>query len=181
MISSSENSTAAIGVLKAAASAAARADRNQRLDLLLAEAEPPGDHRGEPGADLDRGPFASQRDPARQRGRAAEELADHGAEGDLAVADERARLGLGNAAAAGVREVAEEQVAGDERAQRRHQHPAPGRASGRIHPRRQPAGEQNEGDDDQADQRADHEAENQGELMFPRAEDHPATGGAYRS
>ena len=146
--------------------AAARAHRYQRLHVLGAESQAPGDHRGKAGADLDCRPLAAQRDPAGQRGGAEEELGEDGAERDVSVPEEQGRLGLGDAAAAGVGKPAVEQEAGDEGAEHRHQGSAHAGAAGGIEPGREPAGEEDERHDDQADQRADHQAEHQGELAL---------------
>ncbi len=122
MISSSEKSTAAIGVLKAAANAAAQPTGTSALTCLGVSPRIAGDHRGDSRAHLHRGAFAAQRDAAGQSRGATEELAQNGAEGDPAVVDEQREFGLRDAAAAGEREIAPQQVAGGERSQ--HRQPA---------------------------------------------------------
>ena len=118
---------------------------------------------------LHRGSFASEGDAAGQRNRAADELADDGAQGDHAVGDEQRELGLRNAAAARQREIA------DRAASRATSDPTVGTSERRqarrrrIHPGGQPASEEDEGDDDQADERADDEAEDQREVMLVAA------------
>ena len=166
MISSSENSTAAIGVLNAAASAADAPTGTSALTLRRAQAEAAAEHGGDAGADVHRWPFAAERDAAGQRRRAADELAEHGAQARCRPSrDEQRGLGLRDAAAARVREIAEQQEAGDER--RRAvgtSSAAPARSARRIHARGEPAGQQDEGDDHQPDERADDEAQDEREL-----------------
>ena len=118
MISSSENSTAAIGVLKAAARAADAADGDERLQAVLAEAAAAADHRCQTGADVDRRALAAEGDAAGQRDGAAHELADDGSERDHAVGNEQRELRLRDAAAPGEGEVAEQEPSGDQRTQR---------------------------------------------------------------
>jgi hypothetical protein len=80
--------------------------------------------------------------------------------------NEKRGAGLWNAATAREREISEEQVTGDERAERRHDDSSPTRSAGGIHERRQPSRQQNERDDDESDERADDEAEEKGETVF---------------
>ena len=51
-------------------------------------------------------------------------------------------------------------------AERRDENAPPARAAGRIHVRREPAGEQDERDDDEPDERADDEAQQQREPIL---------------
>ena len=67
--SSSVNSTAAMGVLKAAASAAAAPTGNQRLHASRRQTQTPAQHRGDARADLHRRAFAAERNAAGQRER----------------------------------------------------------------------------------------------------------------
>ena len=102
--SSSEKSTAAMGVLKAAASAADAPTGNQGAHAARAQTEPAAEHGRDARAHLHARTFAAQRDAAGQRDRAEPELAEHGAQADVAVAQEEGDLGLRNAAAARIRE-----------------------------------------------------------------------------
>ena len=97
---------------------------------------------------------------------ATEELSEDGPQRNVAVVDEDGEFGLRDAAAAGIRKIAEEQKSGNERADDGNHHPAPGRAARRIHLRGQPACQQNEGHHHQADQYADNQAEYNRELIF---------------
>src|SRR5580700_1781641 len=107
--------------------------RDQRLDALFTEAESPAQYGSDSSADLDRGSFAAEGDAAGERCGAAEELSENGAQRDVAVVDEDGKLGLRDAAAAGIRKIAEEKKSADEGADDGNHHPAPGRAAGRVH------------------------------------------------
>ena len=112
MISSSEKSTAAIAVLKAAESAAAAPTGTQPANLGGTQAEPACEHGGDSRADLDGRTFTAERDPARQRGGAAHEVADDRPELDAPVMDEDCRTRLRDAAAPGIRKPAQQKDVG---------------------------------------------------------------------
>ena len=143
-----------------------RAHRNQLANPVRAQAQTPAEHRRDSRAHLHRRPFASQRDAAGERCRAAPELPEHRAKADEAVAQEQRRFGLRDAAAACVGEKAREQIAGDERAAGRNQNAPPGRASGRIHAGAQILGDVDECRDHQPDQRADDQRQQQQDFVF---------------
>ena len=62
--------------------------------------------------------------------------------------------------------MGQQQVAAERRAERRHQNSAPAEAAGRVHVRRQSAGEENESDDDQTDHSPNDQRQNQEDLVF---------------
>ncbi len=136
--------------------------RDQPADLRRAQAEPARDDGGNARSDVYRRALASKCDAARQRRRAAEELAEDGAQRDVAVVDEDGGARLWNAAAAGLGKEPKEEISRAERAERRNDD-APGRgAARRKHARRQTARQQNERDDDESNERADEKAEGEG-------------------
>ena len=106
-----------------------RAHRNQ---LLGAEAQRASQHRTDSRAHLNRRPLASQGNPAGQRRRGAEELAQHGAQRDAAIARKERGLGLRHAAAARIGEEAVQQIADAERAHHREQETPPRRTLHRV-------------------------------------------------
>ena len=114
MISSSEKSTAAIGVLNAACQRRRGADGHEPPHLWDAQSEPARDDRRDARADVHRRPFASERDAARQRRRAAHELPDDRAQRDAAVLDEDRGTRLRNAASARIWKEPDEENARDE-------------------------------------------------------------------
>ena len=73
--------------------------------------------------------------------------------------NEKRRACLWNATAAREREIPEEEIPGDERAESRDEHSSPAGAARRIHQGGKATGQQNECDDDEPDERADDEAE----------------------
>ena len=170
MISSSENSTAAIGVLNAAASAADAPTGTSHRTCAVLSPSRRAMTDAMPAPMWTDGPSRPERDAAGERRRAADELSEHRAEGNAAVVDEDRRARLRNPAASRVGKEAEQQIAGDERTERRNENPPPARAAGRVHVGREPPGQQNERDDDRADERADHEAQQQREPVLPAAE-----------
>ena len=152
------------------------ADGNQGSDLQSAQSESPRDDGCESGPHVDRGSLTSEWDSAGERNGAADELAHHGSERDAAVVNEERGARLWNAAPAREREVLEEEISGDERAERGDEDAPPTGSAGRIHERREAPGEKNERDDDEADERADDQAEQEGEAVLLAAEvlDQPA-------
>ena len=145
-------------------------DGEQPPYLRLAQPQPARDDRRDSGSDVDRGSFASQRDAAGERSRAADEFADDRSERDASVVNENRGAGLWNSAAAGEGEVAIEKVAGKERAERGDEDSSPAQSAGRIHVRGESSGEENECDDDESDQRADEKAQYEGEAILLAAE-----------
>ena len=98
--------------MNAAASAAEAPIGTSALTLAGRQAESAAEHRRDARADLHGGPFAAEGDAARESDGAEPELAEHRAQADEAVANEERDLGLRDAAAARVGEVAGEQNAG---------------------------------------------------------------------
>ncbi len=86
--SSSVNSTAATGVLNAAASAAAAPTGINSRILIRSQAQAPAEYRRDSRAYLYRRSFAPQSNAARKRRRTASELAQHRAHGDVPIAQE---------------------------------------------------------------------------------------------
>src|SRR5271157_3359699 len=117
-------------------------------------------------ANLDRRPLAAQRDSAGQRCRGAKELSQHGAQRDAAFAGEQRSLGLRHPAASRVREIAEQQVADDQRTHDREQYPSPPIATWRIQAHPGSFRQQDESDNGQARQRADHQRQHQKNLVL---------------
>ncbi len=143
-----------------------RAHWNQLANPVGAQSQPPSEYRCDSRAHLYRGPFAAQRDAARERCRAATELPEHGAKADETIAQEQRRLRLRDAAAAGVGEEARQQISGEERAAVGNQNAPPGRASGRIHACAQVLGDVNECGHHQPYQRADDQREQEQDFVF---------------
>src|SRR5438105_4102541 len=104
-------------------------DGEQPPYLRLAQPQPARDDRRDSGSDVDRGSFASQRDAAGERSRAADEFADDRSERDASVVNENRGAGLWNSAAAGEGEVAIEKVAGKERAERGDEDSSPAQST----------------------------------------------------
>ena len=150
--SSSENSTAAMGVLNAAASAAAASHGHQALHAVRAEPEAAARAtEAMPAPICTEGlrvpsamPLASEMEQQRN-------LPMHGPERDVAVVDEHGEFGLRDAAAARIGEVAKEQVAGDERSEYGEKYAPPGGTGDGVHAGGEAAGQQDECDNDQAD------------------------------
>src|SRR5213082_2045328 len=86
------------------------------------------------------------------------------------VMNEKRGAGLWDAAAAREWEIAIEQVAGQQRAQRRNKDSSPPESASRVHVGGKSSGKKNECDDDQADERADEKAEDEGESVLLSAE-----------
>ena len=114
MISSSANSTAATGVLNAAASAPAAPTGTRSRTRSGEQVQPLADDRREAGADLHRRPLAAHRVARPDAQHAGEELAERDAAGDHAAREVVGRLGLGHAAAAHVRKHLRQQHARDD-------------------------------------------------------------------
>ena len=149
------------------------ADRHERLNLILAETQLARDDGREAGADVNRRPLAAECNAAGERRRAADELSDDRAKRDAPVVNEKRGAGLWDAAAAREWEIAIEQVAGQQRAQRRNKDSSPAESASRVHVGGKSSGKKNECDDDQADERADEKAEDEGEpvLLSPEVLD----------
>ena len=141
-----------------------RSHRDQVLYLLGAQSEETSEHGSNARANLNRRPFASQRDSAGERCRRAEELAEHGAQRDAAFAREQRSLGLRHAAASRIGKIAIQQVADAERAHDRKQQTSPRSTTHRVQPHPHSFRQQDEGDDRQACQCADHQRQNQKDL-----------------
>src|SRR5207237_71573 len=102
---------------------------HERLHLLRTESQIARDHRGQPRAHLHGRSFAPERNAAGERGRAAEELPQHGSQVDASIVDEEREFGLGNAAAARVRKITPEEIARGERSERRDEDAPPAQSS----------------------------------------------------
>ena len=83
-----------------------RSHWDQLLYLLGAQSEEASEDGSNARANLNRRPFASQRDSAGKRCRRAEELAEHGAQRDAPFAREQRSLRLRHAAASRIRKIA---------------------------------------------------------------------------
>src|SRR5437764_7853220 len=63
-----------------------RSDRNQRANVILAEAKPASGYRRNSRADVDGGSFTSKGNAAAERDRGADEFSDDGAKANVTVA-----------------------------------------------------------------------------------------------
>ena len=124
MTSSMTKSTAEIGALKAAASPAAAPTGRDQAHSLPRQMQAASEGRGDTGADLQRRIFGPQGVSRSDGQRRRDELADGGAEGNIAVIDVERGLGLIDPAAARSRENVDDQH-GDDQA---------GEAGGQQHP-----------------------------------------------
>ena len=114
------------------------ADRNKGLHLFGPQSQPATEDRSDSRTHLNGWSLSAERNAARQSRRGAEELAQNGAEGNEAVSCKQGCLGLRNAAAPGVREIAIEQHAHGKRPCHRHQYAPPGCAADGIEAHSQP-------------------------------------------
>ena len=170
-ISSSENRTAAMGVLNAVASAAAHPAGTSALTLSVLSPKRRPSTEAMPAPICTEGPSRPSAMPLASRSRTAQKFAQNSLEGNIAVIDEQRELGLRNAAAAGVRKIARQQIPRAQRAECGDQNATPSGAAGRIHASRKSSGEQNEGYDHQSDQHADDQAEDDREITIGRRVD----------
>src|SRR5208337_4891445 len=84
------------------------ANRDERPDPAGTEAQAASEYGGDSGAHLHGWAFAAERDAGGQRNGTETELAKHGPKADESVAKKKGRLGLRNAAAPGIGEIAGE-------------------------------------------------------------------------
>ena len=166
MISSRVKSTAAIGVLNAAESAAAPPTGTSHFTCALLRPRRRAITDASPGADVHRRAFAAEWNSARKRDGAADELADHRSQRDPAVVNENSGARLRNSAPARQWEIPIEEISRDERAECRHENATPPGAAGGIHVRGQTPREQDECDDDESNEGADHQAQHECEAIF---------------
>ncbi len=109
-----------------------RPDRDERAHAVRPEPKPTSEYGGDARADLDRRSFTPECDAAGERDRGTRELAQDRAQFDVAVVEEERGLGLRNAAATRVREVAGEQQTAEQRAGRGNGQPVPSGAARRV-------------------------------------------------
>ena len=118
-ISSRVNRTAASGVLKAAATAAAvPTGISDRTCSSLRPRRRPAT-RCNSGADMDRRAFATKSNTAAQGDGRADELANHGSKADDAVLQNQGHARLRDSAPSGIREEPEQQPTAHQRAEQR--------------------------------------------------------------
>ena len=134
--------------------------------MLGGQSKETSKHGADAGAHLNGWPFAAERDAAGEGCRGAEEFAEHGAQRYAAFAGKQGSLGLRDATAARIGEIAIEQVTDAERSHDRKQQAPPRRATHGIEAHPEALRQQDEGDDRQTGQRSDHQCQNEKDLPF---------------
>ena len=164
--SSSVKSTAATGVLKAAASAAAAPTGISSRILFGASPRRRPSTDAIPAPTCTDGPSRPSAMPLASDAEQQPNFPSTVRKADEAVAQEQRRFGLRDAAAAGVGKKTREQITGDERAAGRNQDAPPGRASRRVHAGAQVFGDVDKCRNHQPHQRADDQREQQQDFVF---------------
>ena len=156
--------------IKCGCNRGSRSHRDQVLYLLGAKSEETSEHGTNARTNLNRRPFAPQRNSAGKRCRRAEKLAQHGAQRDAPFARVQRSLRLRHSAASRIGKIAIQQVADAQRAHDRKQQASPRSATHRVQPHPHSLRQQNECDDRQARQSPDHHRQNQKYLALTLAQ-----------
>ena len=102
-----------MGVLNAAASAAAEQPWQEGLDIRFTQSEAPAEDGSNAGADLHRGTLRVRVRCHWQAKLSSEKFSQDGPQRDIPVFDKDRKFGLGDSASPCIRKIPEEQISGD--------------------------------------------------------------------